>query len=140
MYGTYSHNMDKKGRLFIPAKFREEMGEKLYVCRPINGKPCLSVYSDAEFHKLEEKVATLSMAKRDQLKEWFFPNVTEVTCDASGRIIVDAELRAYAGLEKNVKIVGMSNVAEIWDEERLAARQAKITAEDIAKLIEELDI
>ena len=132
--------MDKKGRLFIPAKFRDEMGEKLYVCRSISGKPCLTVYSETEFNALSEKINRMPTAKKDVLQTFFFPSVADLTCDATGRVIIPAELRTYAKLEKNITIIGLSNKAEIWDEQLYAERQAKITPEDIAKLIEELDI
>lgn len=140
MYGTYLHNIDKKGRLFIPAKFREEMGEKMYVCRSINAKPCLSVYSESEFKKIEKKIDAMNAKQKDALRSWIFPSVSDVVSDASGRIIITGDLREYAKLEKSISIIGLSNHAEIWDSELLAAQQAKITPEYIAELIEELDI
>lgn len=140
MYGTFSHTIDKKGRLFFPAKFREEMGEKLIVFRSFNGKPCLFVYSEEEFKKLEASITEQELKIRNPLEQWIFFKLDGVSCDQSGRIIISEELRNYAGLQKNIVIAGMSNRVEIWDKDKMEAQGATVTAESIASMVEGLKL
>lgn len=139
MYGTYAHTMDKKGRLFIPAKLREKMGDKLIVCKGLDGNCCLSVYSEEEWNKLTDKIKALPKSRARKLELFLYPSASDLECDATGRVIIPQILREYAGLEKNVSIIGLSDHAEIWDEGRFSGEQEATTPESIAKLMEEID-
>ena len=136
MYGTYEHTMDKKGRLF---KLREKMGDKLIVCKGLDGNCCLSVYSEEEWNKLTDKIRALPKSRARKLELFLYPSASDLECDATGRVIIPQLLRDYAGLEKNVSIIGLSDHAEIWDEGRFSGEQEATTPESIAKLMEEID-
>ena len=137
MTGQYQHSIGAKGRLFIPAKLREELGETFYVTMGMDG--CLSVYSDASWAKFTEKLESLPYTKTKSMRA-LFANAAKCEPDAQGRILIPAKLRAYAALEKDVVVIGVSNRAEIWNAERWQAVEDE--EQDPAKLfaaMEELD-
>ena len=138
MYGTYSYSMDKKGRVFIPAKFREELGETFYICRSMSRDCCLSVYSKEEWQRLREQLRDLPTAKSLPVKRFIFGSAVNTGCDGTGRVVIPADLREFAKLEKDVTFVGMEDHAEIWDAEAFQAQQAAVSSDEIAALLEEL--
>ena len=101
MIGQYQHNIDAKGRLFIPAKYREELGETFYVTIGLDG--CLSVYSDAKWADLTAKYDALPISKARSMRA-LFANAAKCEPDAQGRILIPVKLREYAALEKEVVI------------------------------------
>lgn len=111
MTGTYEHNMDAKGRLFLPAKLREELGESFYLAFGVD--VCLAIYPQSTWDIFTEKFATLPMSQSKQMRP-LFANAVKCEPDAQGRIVVPAKLRSYAKLEKETVIVGVHNRAEIW--------------------------
>ena len=136
MIGQYQHSIDAKGRLFIPAKFREELGETFYVTIGLDG--CLSVYSDTKWAALMEKVEALPLSKARSMRVLF---ATAAKCepDAQGRILIPAKLRAYAALDKEVIINGASECLELWNPERWAPIEAAgLDPDQLAAAMEEL--
>ena len=121
MTGQYQHSIDAKGRVFIPAKLREELGETFYVTMGMDS--CLSVYSDASWAKFTEKFESLPYTKTKAMRP-LFANAAKCEPDSQGRILLPQKLRAYAGLDKDVVIIGVSNRAEIWNAERWAREEA----------------
>jgi MraZ protein len=117
-YGEFQHTVDPKGRVIIPSAFREELGEKFILTKGLDG--CLFAYSKAEWTNLEEKLKTLPLASKDAraFTRFFFSSAAECEKDKQGRIVIPQNLRAYAGLEKDVYIIGVSTRVEIWDRER----------------------
>ena len=115
MIGQYQHNIDAKGRLFIPAKFREELGETFYVTIGLDG--CLSVYSDSKWSDLKEKFDALPMAQARRMRT-LFANAAKCEPDSQGRILIPLKLRQYAALEKEVIINGCFDRLELWNEAR----------------------
>lgn len=115
MTGQYSHNIDAKGRLFIPAKLREELGDTFHVT--IGQDHCLSVYSNAVWDKKMEKLKDLPYSEVKQMRA-FFAYASDCEPDAQGRILLPAVLRKYAGLTKEVVVIGSLDRAEIWDAQR----------------------
>lgn len=115
--GEYNYSIDPKGRLNFPAKLREELGEKFVVAKSLVDK-CLTVYSMEEWNKLVEKVSALPMAKGRNAKRRLFSSMSEQIPDKQGRILIPVNLREFAGLEKEVTIVGISNYCEIWNKEK----------------------
>ena len=95
--GQYQHNIDAKGRLFIPAKYREELGETFYVTIGLDG--CLSVYSDAKWAELTAKFDALPLSKARSMRA-LFANAAKCEPDGQGRILIPAKLRQYAALER----------------------------------------
>ena len=126
--GRFSHNLDAKGRLAIPAKFRGALADGLVVTRGIDR--CLAVYPLSAWQALAAKIDALSTADADarQFKRIVFAEAVDGTLDGQGRIVVPPELRRYAGIEREVFVVGVNTSLEIWDAARWEALNA--AAED----------
>ncbi len=136
MTGQYQHSIDSKGRLFIPAKLREELGNTFYVTMGIDG--CLSVYSDESWARFTEKFESLPYTKTRAMRP-LFANAAKCEPDAQGRILIPAKLREYADLKKEVVVIGVSNRAEIWNAEAWARLEAEeLNSENMAAVMEEL--
>lgn len=135
MLGEYSHTIDAKGRLFIPARFREELGECFVIAKYADD--CISVYSLAEWDKFVQKLLSQSDMKSLLTKRIIFPSAQEVVPDQQGRILIGAKLRAFASLEKEVTIIGMSNHAEIWAADRFDAYMEKCKGVSLLDLLGE---
>ena len=134
--GQHIHNIDAKGRLFIPAKFREELGETFYVT--IGLDRCLSVYSDAKWADLTAKLDALPIAAARKMRA-LFANAAKCEPDGQGRILIPAKLREYAALEKEVVINGMSKCVELWNPERWAPiEDTGLDPDNLASAMEEL--
>lgn len=116
--GEYSHTIDTKGRLIIPSKFREELGETLVVTKGLDG--CLFVFSDEEWKAFEIKLKSLPLTNKNarQFARFFVAGATPCELDKQGRILLPATLREFAGLEKDVVLTGMLNRIEIWSKEK----------------------
>ncbi len=140
--GEYQHSMDAKGRLIMPAKFRESLGENFVVTRGLDN--CLFVFPNEEWRILEEKLKSLPMTRKDAraFVRFFFSGATECELDKSGRINLPQNLREFAKLEKDVVVLGVSNRIELWSKENWDQYMA-LTAdsyEEIAETMEELGI
>ena len=118
LFGGYQHNIDKKGRVFIPSKLREELGTGFIICRGIYGKRCLCVYSAEEWDKLVAKIGTLPSAKSSAVKRFLYDGAFSIDFDTQGRILIPPVLREYANLQKDVVLVGVLSRVEIWDKDR----------------------
>ena len=139
LFGGYQHNIDKKGRVFIPAKLRDELGEEFIVCRGIAGKRCLCVYSTEEWNNLVEQISTLPNTKSSAVKRFLYDGAFNVEFDAQGRILIPATLREYACLEDAAHIIGMNTNLEIWNKELWQKENSDYTPESIAAIVNELD-
>ena len=118
MTGQFSHNIDAKGRLFIPAALRRELGQTFHVT--VGQDHCLSVYSDESWAAFMAKLKELSYNEVKKLRA-LFAYAADCEPDGQGRILIPAKLREYAGLTKEVVVVGSFDRAEIWSAERWAA-------------------
>ena len=138
--GGYQHNIDIKGRMIMPAKFRDELGDKFVVTKGLDN--CLFVFSLSEWEKLNEKLSGLSLSQGREIQRFFYGGMSDCEIDKQGRIVVPADLREYAGLEKDVTVVGLIRRAEIWNTEAWNARDKKVTEnpDDVARRMEELGI
>lgn len=114
--GEFRHNMDPKGRVTVPSKFREDLGEKFYVCKGLDG--CLFLLSQSRWDKLMENVSAMPLAKAKSVQRYFCSGATDVEPDKQGRILIPPTLREHAGLQKDVTVIGAANRAEIWDTQR----------------------
>lgn len=115
LVGEYNHSIDSKNRIFIPAKFREYLGESFYITRKMN-KTCLAVYSEEEMNRLAEKLNELPDSDVSDIKEFLFSKTILVTPDANGRVVLLPSMISYAGIEKNAVIIGAGNHLQIWAE------------------------
>lgn len=134
--GEYQHNMDLKGRVTVPSKFREDLGDTFYVCKGLDG--CLFLLSRAQWDKLVEKVSAIPLAQGKGIQRYFFSGAAEVEPDKQGRILIPANLREYAHLDKDVTVVGASVRAEIWDTAQYQALCSEVSADDVAAAMDEL--
>ena len=102
----------------MPAKLREELGEHFTVTKGLDG--CLSVYPEAEWKRLEDKIRTLGNGeKARRVKRYYFANAFDAQLDAQGRILIPANLRTFAELQKDVTVIGQLDHAEIWNSDML---------------------
>ena len=116
--GEYNHTIDAKGRLIIPSKFRESLGDEFVVTKGMDG--CLFVYDNEEWKKFEEKLLSLPMMDKQvrQFTRYFLAGAASVEVDKQGRILIPAVLREFAGLDKDVVLVGVASRIEIWSKDR----------------------
>ena len=114
LIGEFHHNIDDKGRLTIPSKFREEIGEKFIVTRGLDN--CLFVYSLVEWEKIVSKLKTLPFTKKDArtFTRFFLSGATLCEFDKQGRINLANSFISYAGIQKECAIIGVNDRLEIW--------------------------
>ncbi len=137
LMGTYYHNIDAKGRLNFPTKLRELLGVSFYVTKSIDS-PCLTVYSQEEWDKLSAKVAAIPASKSGKIQRWLFSGACEVTPDKQGRILIPQDLRSFAGLEKDLVVIGANDKAEIWDKARWDEMNASVDMDELLSTMMEL--
>ena len=115
--GEYHHSIDDKGRLIIPSKFREELGEKFIITRGIEN--CLVAYSEESWNKIVNKLETLPFTKKDarQFVRFFLSGASEAEFDKQGRINVTSPLVTYANIKKECVVIGAGERIEIWSKE-----------------------
>jgi len=140
--GEYAHNLDEKGRLAIPAKFRRELSKGAVITRGLDS--CLFLYTKTEWEKLAEKLATLpiSAANSRAFARLMLAGAMDVEVDKQGRVVIPEYLRSFATLQKNVVIAGLYNRAEIWDEEKWKSykSQTEANSNEIAEKMAELGV
>lgn len=140
--GEYQHSLDAKGRLIIPAKFREELGEGAVLTRGLDN--CLFLFPAEEWGILEGKLKTLPLTKGDarQFVRFLFSGATECELDKQGRIVIPQNLRDFATIEKDAVVIGVSSRVEIWSKEKWESyvNIAEESFEDIAENIVDLGI
>lgn len=139
LYGGYDHSIDKKGRIAIPSKLRDQLGESFMICRGIYGKRCVCVYPTQEWEALVEKIGQLPAAKSSVVKRFLYDGAFNVEFDSQGRILLPSALREYAQLESEAHIIGVDTNLEIWNNELWQQESAEYTPESIASIVEELE-
>ena len=136
MTGTYEHNIDAKGRLAIPSKLRDELGSTFYLAMGVDA--CLAVYPQSTWDRFTEKFASLPMSQSKKMRS-LFANAARCELDSQGRIVIPQKLRKYAGLEKDVVIIGVNDRAEIWSADAWNAQEEEeMTPEKMAACMAEL--
>lgn len=114
--GEFNHSVDTKGRIIIPSKFREGLGDEFVITLGLDG--CLFAYPNEEWYKFVEKLQTLPGTKEArQLQRYFMSCASACETDKQGRILIPAKLRENAGLDKEIVFVGVLNKIEIWSKE-----------------------
>lgn len=136
LIGEYQHTLDPKGRVNFPARLRESLGSTFIISKGLDN--CLYVYSMEEWKVLEDKIRALPMSKSRNLQRFFFAGAAEAEPDKQGRVLIPAHLREYAGLTKDVTVIGASVRAEIWDSERYQSSCEELTSDSIAESMDEL--
>ncbi len=138
--GEYTHSIDAKGRLIVPAKFRESLGDAFVVTKGLDG--CLFVYSNAEWEKIEKKFEEIPLTTKDARKfsRFFFSGAAVCEVDKQGRILLPGTLREYASLEKEIVLAGVFNRVEIWDKAKWDDNSTYDDMDEIAEHMAELGL
>ena len=138
--GEYNHTIDAKGRLIIPAKFREALGDEFVVTKGMDG--CLFVFDNSEWQAFAEKLRSLPMIDKEvrQFTRFFLAGAASVEVDKQGRILLPSVLREFAGLTKDVVLVGVGSRAEIWDKSRWIENTSYDDMDEIAEHMSGLGI
>lgn len=135
LIGEYEHSLDVKGRLILPAKIRENMGDKFIVTKGLDG--CLFGFSQNEWTNFEEKLKTLPLTNKNarDFVRFFLSGATECEIDKQGRFLITSNLREYATLEKDAIIIGVGTRIEIWNREKWKSYNSdeNISADEIAE-------
>lgn len=142
LLGEYNHNIDDKGRVSVPAKFREDLGISFVVTKGLDN--CLFAYSKEEWTKFEEKLKSLPLTNPNARNfiRFFFSGATECEIDKQGRINIPQSLREYAELGREVAIIGVSTRVEIWNREKWNnyTSPENMDVDEIAKQMSDLGI
>ena len=140
LIGEYEHSLDAKGRLIMPAKLRQDMGDKFIVTKGLDG--CLFAFSQEEWINFETKLKALPLSDRNarNFVRFFLSGATECEIDKQGRFLIPANLRTVAGLEKEAIIIGVGTRLEIWNKETWLKCDENISAEEIAENMANLGI
>lgn len=140
LVGEFQHNMDAKGRIIMPAKFRDELGEQFVITKGLDN--CLFVFSREEWEKLNEKLSAQSLSGGRKIQRFFYGGMTECELDKQGRILVPQTLREYARILKDAVIVGIAKRVEIWSKDEWEKQNAEFVedADKVALQMEELGI
>lgn len=137
MFGRYDHAVDEKGRIFVPSKLKEELGETFYVTLGLD--KCLSVYTQTGWDEILRKFNELPISRSTKMR-FLFANAYRCEPDKQGRFLLPAELRKYADIHDSVTFIGQGSRAEIWDTAAYRALEEEtLTPEYLKSVMEELD-
>lgn len=121
--GEYIHTLDSKNRMTLPSRLRELLGDHVVLTRSVD--PCLSLYPFPVWNEYASRLDALPQTETRQIRRFLFSSAQELDVDGQGRLLIPAPLCEYAGLSKHVRIIGVGEHAEIWDEERWLAEQSE---------------
>ena len=138
--GEYNHTVDVKGRLIVPSKFREALGEMFVVTKGLDG--CLFVYPNEEWQNIEAKFREIPLTTKDARKfsRFFFAGAADCEVDKQGRILIPSVLREFAAIQKEVVLVGVLNRIEIWSRERWLDENTYDDMDEVAEHMAELGL
>ena len=136
--GEYNHTVDAKGRLIVPSKFRDQLGDEFVVTKGLDG--CLFVYTLDEWHNIEEKFRNISMTSKDARKfsRFFFAGAATCEVDKQVRILIPPNLREHADLQKDIVSAGVLNRVEIWNKDRWQESSNYEDMDEVAEHMAEL--
>lgn len=142
MIGKYTAKLDDKNRLIVPAKLREELGEDFYVTLGVNcGHRCLTIYKAGDWQTLSDNYNTLPISQKGAATSLIFMNAVECEPDKQFRFSLSQFLLSYAGIGKEVMIVGRAGQAEIWDQKEFEAFEAEnLTPEKLLASLEAIGL
>ena len=140
LIGEYEHSLDAKGRLIMPSKLRDDIGEKFIITKGLDG--CLFAFSIEEWKIFEQKLRSLPISNKDAraFSRFFFAGAMDCEIDKQGRFLISSNLREFAGLTKEVVIVGMDSRIEIWSKDKWQKCDEDISADEIAEKMQMLGI
>ena len=138
--GEHKHTIDAKGRLIIPSRFREELGQEFIITRGLDG--CLFIFHQKEWKEFEMKLRGLPLIDKNARKfsRFFLSGAAACELDKQGRILIPGALREFAGMEKEVMLAGMLNRIEVWSKERWDANNSYEDMDEIAAGMQDLGL
>lgn len=139
LIGTYQHNIDLKGRVIIPAKFREELGDVFYATKGLDVAN-ITIYSQKDWDALWEKINSFPASKTAVLQRVLFTPAATLEPDKQGRVLLPQNLRDYAGLDKDVVVNGVGSKVEIWDKDKWDEYEKTLPATEAFEILGELGI
>ncbi len=134
----YRYSLDAKNRIFIPAKFREILGDSFVVTRKL--ERCLALYTKEKWEEYAAKINALPNSQVVELKRFIFPATLVAEPDGQGRIIIPPDLKEYAQIDKNVVILGVGDHAQVWSEKLWSEQEAKRDVGKLEQLMQELGL
>jgi MraZ protein len=141
LLGEHEHALDDKNRLTLPARLRDQLGDRVVVTRGLDG--CLNVYAAAEWENLAERVGRLDPLSREArtMQRFFFASAMDAELDKQGRIVIPANLLESAGIAREVTVTGIHDHLEIWDRAAWRAQRQTVegSAEDVAERLANRD-
>lgn len=142
LYGRYLHTIDDKGRVSLPAKFRAKLGDRVVITEGL--EKCLFVWAIKEFESRVERLGSLPLTSKEarEFSRAFLGGSADAEVDSHGRILLPQSMREYAGLEREVVMIGVSNRVEIWDKQAYEefSRRIKDEYADVAEKLIDLGI
>ncbi|SFL58522.1 MULTISPECIES: division/cell wall cluster transcriptional repressor MraZ [Salibacterium] len=139
--GEHHHNVDDKGRMIIPSRFRDGLGETFVMTRGMD--ECLFIYPMEEWERLESRLKSLPFTKKDAraFTRFFFSGAAECELDKQGRVSIPSTLRRYAGIQKECVVIGVSTRVEVWSREKWEVyfEESRESFSDIAENIVDFD-
>ena len=138
--GEYSHTVDQKGRMIVPSKFREQLGDEFVVTKGLDR--CLYIYPKTEWDRLEEQFTQVPLIKKEarEFARFFFAGAANCEVDKQGRILLPQVLRSYAGIDKDVVLAGVMNKVEIWSKDRYDSETGFDDLEAVAEKMAEYGV
>ena len=140
LIGEYNHNLDAKGRTSIPSKFRDDLGGTFVLSKGLDN--CLYAYSTAEWEGFQRDLLELRGKDAQKVRRFFFSGAAECEIDSQGRVVIPPVFREYAGLKRELVIIGNSNRAEIWDKDtwQKYISDSSFDSEEIADAMDRLGL
>ncbi|MBQ5746341.1 MAG: division/cell wall cluster transcriptional repressor MraZ, partial [Clostridia bacterium] len=136
LLGQFDYNVDAKGRVFVPAKLKEQLGETFVLAKSMD--PCIAIYSMEMWEAYVAKLSVLPETKARGIRRFVFSTAVEASTDAQGRVVLSQQLREYAGIEKEVVIIGVNDHAEIWNVDRYNGYMEDQKPDDMLETLTEL--
>lgn len=130
--GEYKHSIDPKNRMFLPSAMREELGEEVFVVRGVDS--CIAVYPKESWESFTEKLNSLPEIQARRVKRTLMASAVKTKIDGQGRVLISQNHKVYAGLDKNVYVIGVGNHIEIWDEDKWIAEN-DMNSEELAETL-----
>ncbi|MBR4880434.1 MAG: hypothetical protein IKU19_00770 [Clostridia bacterium] len=139
LYGTYNHSIDKKRRLFLPAKIRANIGNLIIAVKSFSGQ-CVALYPEDVWIEIEARIHEKLKLSTEDIHRNLYPELVEIEPDDQGRIPLTEELCRFAGLEKEIVTIGVGKHAEIWNNEEYEKLKSNVNTEDIRAQLRELGL
>lgn len=136
--GKFFHSLDTKNRIIIPAKLKEQLGDKITILR--SSDRCLTMYSEAEWENYARMISELPKTKSRAITRYLYSNSVEVQPDSQGRVMIPAEMLEWAGITRNIVTLGCGKYAEIWAEDIWRAEEIDAEPENYTEMLQELGL